>query len=414
MKIRSITYFMNPGWPFRAAELEQAQRFAATARQAYERAGYEVQTQRLATVSFPDLLPELTLEAVVDLAQQVEAFGQEHGFDFFSIGSASPERLEAYPLIPETLKRTENIFMTGLMTLPGGRVSLPAVQACAKIVHTLGPALPDGFKNLYFAALANVPPGTPFLPAAYHTGEQAGFALAVEGADLAVMATAQAASLAEARRALVEALESHAAALAEVGQDLQTRLGAAFLGVDFTPAPFPVGKLSLGAAMEQLGVAMVGDHGSLAAAAFLADAVDRARFPRAGFSGLIFPVLEDAALAHSAAAGRLSLKDLLLFSTVCGTGLDTVPLPGDLSAEQIAAILLDVAALAQRLNKPLTARLMPIPGKGAGADTSFNFPFFANSRVMPAQAEPLTGLLAGDEVFDLQPRPGRETPGAAQ
>lgn len=406
MKIRSITYFMNPHWPMQAAELEKAQRFASTARRAYEQAGYEVQTMRLATVSFPELLPELTLPAALELARQVEEFGHEHGFDFLSLGTATPERLEAYELIPEVLRQTESIFMTGLMTGPGGEVSLPAVQACARIVQALAPVLPEGFKNLYFAALANVPAGTPFLPAAYHAGEQAGFALAVEGADLAVMAAHAVGTLAEMRQAFIGAIESHAHSLVEVGEGLQEQLGAAFMGIDFTPAPFPVGKMSLGTAMEQMGLKAVGDHGSLAAAAFLADAVDRARFPRAGFSGLIFPVLEDAALAHSAAAGRLSVKDLLLYSTVCGTGLDTVPLPGDLPADQIAAVLLDVAALAQRLDKPLTARLMPIPGKQAGDETSFNFPFFVNSRVLPVQAEALGGLLGGGEVFDLRPRRG--------
>jgi hypothetical protein len=46
------------------------------------------------------------------------------------------------------------------------------------------------------------------------------------------------------------------------------------------------------------------------------------------------------------------------------------------------AILLDVAALAARLNKPLTARLMPLPGLQAGDPVTFDFPYFAPSRVM--------------------------------
>ena len=122
------------------------------------------------------------------------------------------------------------------------------------------------------------------------------------------------------------------------------------------------------------------------------------------FSGLMLPVLEDATLAKRAAEGNLSVKDLLMYSAVCGTGLDTVPVPGDASVEQIAALLLDVAALSQRLGKPLTARLMPVPGKKAGDRTEFDFPFFANSRVLGIQAEPLEGFLAGDENFLLQPR----------
>jgi uncharacterized protein (UPF0210 family) len=145
-------------------------------------------------------------------------------------------------------------------------------------------------------------------------------------------------------------------------------------------------------------------HGSLAAAAFLADAIDRAHFPRTGFSGLMLPVLEDAALARRSAEGLLSTKDLLLFSAVCGAGLDTLPLPGDVSVEALSAVLLDVAALAHRLGKPLTARLLPIPGKGPGDPTNFNFAYFANSRVMALDTRPLQGLLAGDEAFALTPR----------
>jgi len=67
--------------------------------------------------------------------------------------------------------------------------------------------------------------------------------------------------------------------------------------------------------------------------------------------------------------------------------LDTVPLPGDTTAEQIAPLLLDLSALAMRLDKPLTARLMPIPGKQAGGATGFDFSFFANSRVMSLDSE---------------------------
>jgi uncharacterized protein (UPF0210 family) len=89
---------------------------------------------------------------------------------------------------------------------------------------------------------------------------------------------------------------------------------------------------------------------------------------------------------------------------VCGTGLDTVPLPGDTSAGQIAALLLDVSALALRLNKPLIARLMPLPGKKAGDPTNFDFSYFAHGAVMPLRAAPLTGLLAGKESVSIRAR----------
>src|SRR5690606_1502675 len=130
-------------------------------------------------------------------------------------------------------------------------------------------------------------------------------------------------------------------------------------------------------------------------AAFITEAIDRAQFSRCGFSGLMLPVLEDAVLAQRAAEGLLSVSDLLNFASVCGVGLDTVPLAGDVSEAALAGILMDMAALATRLRKPLTARLMPLPGLSAGDAVQFDFPYFADSRVMPVAGPGVRGLLAG-------------------
>ena len=153
-----------------------------------------------------------------------------------------------------------------------------------------------------------------------------------------------------------------------------------------------------------MGVPRIGLHGSLAAAAILTEAISRADIPLTGFSGFMQPVLEDSVLARRAAEGTLTIKDLLLYSTVCGTGLDTVPLPGDTTAEQLVPLLLDLSALALRLNKPLTARLMPVPGKKAGDPTAFDFGFFANSTVMKLESESLGGALSGNEIIQLSSR----------
>jgi len=281
---------------------------------------------------------------------------------------------------------------------------LAAVRRCAEIIQQVGAIHPDGFANLRFAALANVPPGVPFFPAAYHAPSDIAFALATEAADLTVTAVSGASSLAEARQALIESITQHAARLADCSRALAAQSGVAFGGLDFTPASFPSEEQSFATAMQRLGLPAVGLHGSLAAAAFLIDTLDRAVYPRAGFNGLFLPVLEDYTLALSAAQGVLSVKDLLLYSAVCGTGLDTIPLPGDTTVDQLYAVLLDLAALAQRLDKPLAARLMPVPGRQAGDPTGFDFAFFANSRVMALDSQPLNGLLSGQETFYLHRR----------
>jgi uncharacterized protein (UPF0210 family) len=177
----------------------------------------------------------------------------------------------------------------------------------------------------------------------------------------------------------------------------------AFGGLDFSLAPYPTADKSLGAALEALGVPAVGSPGGLFAAAFITEAIDRARFPRTGFSGLMLPVLEDATLARRAAEGTLALNDLLLYSAVCGVGLDTIPLPGDTSEATLAGILLDTAALSARLRKPLVARLMPLPGLRAGDATSFDFEYFAPSRVMAARGDGVGGLLADSASLSIAP-----------
>ena len=69
------------------------------------------------------------------------------------------------------------------------------------------------------------------------------------------------------------------------------------------------------------------------------------------------------------------------YCSCLGCGLDTVPLPGDISVEKLEAILLDVASLAIKLDKPLSARLFPIPGKQSGEMTAFNSPYLVNCKI---------------------------------
>jgi len=404
MKIRSITYFCNPGWPLDEKKLQAAGVFLAEARAAYEQAGFEVQTTRLATIPFPHLLGEKKLDAAPRLAEALGSLLPELGAGYAALGPALPEIPASYAVIPEALAASKNVFFSGLMTGPKQTLSLEAVRRCAEVIVRNAPLDPNGFTNLNFAALANVPAGVPFFPAAYAAGNEPAFSLAVEAADLAVHAFGQATNVERGRQTMVSLMEESAQALLKAADFLKYKYMLKFGGIDYSLAPFPEEARSLGAAIERLGVPLVGLHGSLAAAAILAETIDRARFPRAGFSGLMMPVLEDAILAQRAAEGVLSVKDLLLYSAVCGTGLDTVPLPGDTRLEQLVPLLLDIAALALRLDKPLTARLMPVPGKQAGDPTSFAFGFFANSRVLSLEAEPLEKALGGKETFSLQPR----------
>ena len=93
-------------------------------------------------------------------------------------------------------------------------------------------------------------------------------------------------------------------------------------------------------------------------------------------------VLEDYTIAKSLSENNFNLDTLLLYATMCGTGLDCVPLPGDVTEKELFYILLDLCTVSLNLNKPLTVRLMPIPGRNAGDDVDFDFEYFASSKIM--------------------------------
>lgn len=403
MKIRSITYFCNPKYPLEEKILQKAGQFLADAKSAYEAAGYEVQTVRLATIPFPKLLGDEHINKLLELTRQIADAAQALKFGYVSLGPALSESPRSYELIPDAIFVSKNVFFGGVMADKTRGIDLAAIRACAEVIVKCATIESNGFANLQFAALANVPAGAPFFPAAYHDKDKPAFAVATESADLAVQAFENAKTIEEGRNNLIAEIEKHGKTIAKVSKSLASR-SPKFLGIDFSLAPFPDDAHSLGNAVEKMGIPKIGLHGSLAAAAILTEAVDRADFPHTGFSGFMQPVLEDSILAKRAAEGTLTIKDALLYSAVCGTGLDTIPLAGDTTAEQLVPLLLDLSALALRLDKPLTARLMPIPGKKAGDETSFDFGFFANSKVMELISEPLKNPLNSGKVVEIRKR----------
>src|SRR5438445_805263 len=90
----------------------------------------------------------------------------------------------------------------------------------------------------------------------------------------------------------------------------------------------------------------------------------------------LFPAAYHTGFRHQFA---IAMDALLSYSAVCGTGLDTILLPGDTSAEQLAVIISDMASLAVKWHKPLSARLLPVTGKGWGETTDFDDPFLVNA-----------------------------------
>lgn len=368
MQLRTVTVGA------REEEVAQAGQAARIAKQHLEAAGYMVQSLRLALTQATNACGDFAA-----VARGVEELALENGFDFVSLGPVEASRL---PALPEALAATQTVFASAHIATPEGVVLPETLRAAAETIVALSRISPDGFGNLRFAALACVAPGSPFLPAAYHNRGEPWLAVGPEGATLVNRAIADSRMQNEGsttqsavytlQSAITSSIEQHDSRIAAALNGVQAETGVRYTGCDWSLAPRPGDDTSIGAAIEVLSGVPFGAWGTLTAVRALTAAVQAANVTRLGFSGVMLPVLEDTVLAARSLENRYTLRDLLAFSAVCGTGLDTIPLPGDVAADAIIPVLAEVASLAATYRKPLTARLMPMPGLKAGEMTRFD------------------------------------------
>jgi len=162
-----------------------------------------------------------------------------------------------------------------------------------------------------------------------------------------------------------------------------------YMGIDASLAPIPQTIQSIGLLYEFLGVSTLGNLGSLSITSRLTDfiqkAFDNSKAKKAGFNGVMFSPLEDDWLSKQSVKGILDIESLMLYSTVCGCGIDMLPLPGDIFVETIASLISDVVTLSHKLNKPLGVRVLPIPGKFANDKTNFNHDFLSDMKIINIQ-----------------------------
>ena len=170
-----------------------------------------------------------------------------------------------------------------------------------------------------------------------------------------------------------------------IGRQVSKELGIEFGVVDLSLAPTPKVGDSVGEILQILGVDDVGAPGSTAIVALLNDAVKKggifASKAVGGLSGAFIPVMEDAVLADAVGKGALTIEKLEAMTCVCSVGLDMVPIPGDVDADTISAIIADEMAVGMVNNKTTAARLIPVPGKKAGEQVSFGG-LFGESPIM--------------------------------
>jgi uncharacterized protein len=385
--IRTITLGIAEPHPLTSDIIQSAARILREASQRYTTAGYEVQTVRVSTRPLFDDLSDWSVSALLSYVQELQHMLDDTALSFCSLGTAQAARpdfpLERIDVIADLLRTTSALNATVQIASSQDGLRTEAALPTAMVIKRLAQETEEGFGNFRFAMLACVAPGSPFFPAAYHEGP-ASLSIGLQGANIvasALQAHRQDSpmNLAQMSDVVRTALIEQATRIVSMGRQVAEEYKLIFGGIDMSPAP--MGEDSIAAALELCGYGPIGAYGTVAVAAALTAALKNTGLPTCGYCGLMLPVLEDAMLGKRWAEGQLNAHQLLLYSSVCGTGLDTVPLPGDISADEIAHLLLDVASLALRLNKPLSARLFPVPGKRAGDRTEFTSPYLTNTVV---------------------------------
>jgi len=400
--VRALTLGVGEPHPLPDAVLEDVASTLHLIAGAVTRAGYQVQTERLSTRPMLTDLSDWSPASIVSYTADLQRALNDLDIAFCSLGPATPNlgpgRSE---LLADVIAGHPALSASALVATTEGGLDLRAARAAARTMVRLARETDRGFGNFNFAALACVGPGAPFFPAAYHSAEPVGPAslaapgatarraqgapsnltVALQGAGIVAAALDGGAELPEVTERVRDQMIEDAGPVVTLVEGGAKEYGLEFGGIDLSPAPH--GDDSIVAAMERAGHGPLGGPGTLALVAAVTAGVQGTKLATCGYCGLMLPVMEDAVLARRWEENRLGLDQLLTYSAVCGTGLDTVPLPGDSTAEELADIICDVASLALRQRKPLSARLLPAPGRMAGERTTFSSPYLVNTVIKP-------------------------------
>jgi uncharacterized protein (UPF0210 family) len=377
--VRAITAFIRLDAATLDRQIADALIVLRAAKVDFAQRGYKTETIRIVTQPLGEFVSGQSDDDALRLLKAIDDLSAKEGF-IPSVGPAmmrDSDDPRVMRLLEKALSTLPNIQANSIIAADDG-IHWNVIRESAALVRYLTDHASPSHGNFNFTATAMVKPYGPFYPGTYHTGAGKQFSIGFESANVVQEVFARThgnfdASVAE----LTKQLTTHAKVAESVGTQVAASTGWTFMGVDPTPAP--LGDVSIGAAIETYTGAKFGSSGTMTAALIITTAVKAVPVKQIGYSGLMVPVLEDKLLARRWAEGTITTDALLAYSAVCGTGLDTIPFPGDIGVDQLARIFGDVASLAWKWHKPLSARLQPVAGKKAGERTEFSGPFLFNT-----------------------------------
>lgn len=390
--VRAITVGNNINPSNYEKQLQELNEFLHLAKNRFKKENIEVRSLRCCSQPLNELVSQKELAQnpnwLVEFAKKIEKYLEKDvWFCLAGLRLDSPSSLfHSMDSIPEMLKSTQNIFTNAIISSEKG-INIAAIKKAGKIVKKIS-GDKNCFENWRFGIVANTPPNTPYFPGAYHEGKK-GFSIALELSEVAIESFSTN-DLFEAKlekfRNIVQKIVNlvNSACL-----QLEIETGFEFKGIDLSLASFPGEKTSAVKALEFLCGSKIGSLNFLFSVYAMNDLLQHGinGVKKTGYSGTMLSVLEDSALAEQNSKQLVSVKDILLYSGVCGCGVDMVPLPGSVSEEQLSSIILAACTLAAKWNKPLITRLIPVHQKKAGEMTEFSNEYIANTKILKLEEE---------------------------
>ena len=323
----------------------------------------------------------------VKLARALQRAADSLGVNFIGGYSAlvqkgfSPGDMALIRSIPEALSRTGNICASVNVGSTKAGINMDAVALMGQMVRECAEKTAD--RDCIAAAklvvLCNAPEDNPFMAGAFHgPGEpdcEINVGVSGPGVVRAVLAKNPDVSISE----LADLIKRTAFKITRMGQlvgsEASRRLGVPFGIVDLSLAPTPAVGDSVARILEEMGLESCGACGTTACLALLNDAVKKggvmASSRVGGLSGAFIPVSEDEGMIAAATSGALCIEKLEAMTAVCSVGLDMIVLPGDTTAEVIAALIADEAAIGMVNSKTTAVRVIPAIGKKEGDTLEF-------------------------------------------
>ncbi|MCT8654794.1 DUF711 family protein [Glaesserella parasuis] len=360
---------------------------------ALQQKGYEVQSIRIVTNPFGEYLDLTDMDtAKADLAYLKQLLLQlnDSGLRIrFAIGEA--KTAQEIEMLPELIADYGDLCnaCVNVELDSNGILDNKVLLQSAKIVKRIAQITSRGEGNFNFTVNFNCKPFIPYFPAGYHRSELPNsFVIGFETPDLLVSVLKNIPKaehnvfFEQCYQAMSQALQYHVDQVLDAIQSTALSGNFQFAGIDSSAAPSK-NCASMTQVYELIGVPFFGASGTVEASSLLTKVFKSVKnVPLVGFSGLMLAVVEDTGLAQGTEKSLYDIRALLTYSAVCGIGLDTVPIPDNTTVEQIAALMRDTGTMAFRLNKPLTVRLFPIPGRQAEEMTYFESDDLCNSRIL--------------------------------